>query len=100
MKLVFTNGICISIDRLVQKKVNRCTLDLTTTIPRDPSPLRRWISLRFLGRYSNTLDHFILRPSGFRPTYYNLPSLGKFLVNLKDKIPRYMRKVKHPNSPR
>ena len=94
-KFAFTNNISIKIDRLVQKKLSHCALDLTNRIPYDPpSPKKtRWVSLPSLGHFSGLLN-YILRSFGFRHAYYDLFSLRKLLVNLKGEIPQYEKRTR------
>jgi len=89
------NGVNLDIDRMVQKKLTRRSLDSTSSLPRDASSYNnkklRWIRLPYLGEFLSKLTR-VLRPFGFRPAFYNLTTVKGLIVRLEDPIPRRERR--------
>jgi len=93
--LANVNHIRVDLRRMIQKKISRSHLDLTTSIPRRSDLTRRekWIKLPFLGKSSSELIK-ILRSFGFKPGFYNMLTLKQSLTCSPSSNPSPLSKIR------
>ena len=73
--------------------MSRQCLDVTASIPQESHPRERMKSIRlsYLDRLSSVLGR-TFRPPGLRPAFRNSKVIRKFMVNLKDGLPRHKKR--------
>ena len=76
------------IDRMIHKKLVSRALDFATFSHNFPLRKRsRWIPQPYFRKHSPKLSTTLPRPVGLRATFYNLTTLSKLFLRLKDPIP-------------